>query len=78
MDAMPITLAQSLESWSSQIDQNIKNIEDVLPKINTLAQGGTAVGTGINTHKDFSEKFIMQLSEETSINFKPADNFSCI
>ena len=75
MDAMPITLAQSLESWSSQIDQNIKNIEDVLPKINTLAQGGTAVGTGINTHKDFSEKFAMQLSEETSINFKPADNF---
>ena len=75
MDAMPITLAQSLQSWSSQIDQNIKNIEDVLPKINTLAQGGTAVGTGINTHEDFSERFAMQLSEETSINFKPAENF---
>ncbi len=75
MDAMPVRLSQSLFSWSSQIKQNIELIESVLPKLHTLAQGGTAVGTGINAHPDFAKSFAKKLSEETGIAFCPAENF---
>ena len=74
MDAMPVRLSQSLLSWASQIEQNIFFIEAVLPKLQTLAQGGTAVGTGINAHPDFAAAFNRQLSAETGIAFSPADN----
>jgi fumarate hydratase class II len=74
MDAMPVRLSQSLLSWASQIEQNIFFIEAVLPKLQTLAQGGTAVGTGINAHPEFSAAFNRQLSADTGIAFSPADN----
>jgi fumarate hydratase class II len=74
MDAMPVRLSQSLLSWASQIEQNIFFIEAVLPKLQTLAQGGTAVGTGINAHPEFSAAFNRQLSTDTGIAFSPADN----
>jgi len=74
MDAMPVRLSQSLLSWASQIEQNIFFIEAVLPKLQTLAQGGTAVGTGINAHPDFAAAFNRQLSADTGIAFSPADN----
>ena len=74
MDAMPVRLSQSLLSWASQIEQNIFFIEAVLPKLQTLAQGGTAVGTGINAHPDFAAAFNRQLSADTGIGFSPADN----
>ena len=54
MDAMPVRLSQSLLSWATQIEQNIYFIKATLPKLQTLAQGGTAVGTGINAHPDFA------------------------
>ncbi len=75
MDAMPITLKQSLLSWNDQVILNIKNIEDILPNLSILAQGGTAVGSGINTHEDFAEIFAAKLSEDTSTELKPARNF---
>ena len=74
MDAMPVRLSQSLLSWASQIEQNIFFIEAILPKLQTLAQGGTAVGTGINAHPDFAAEFSEQLSAVTGIAFSPADN----
>ena len=74
MDAMPVRLSQSLLSWASQIEQNILFIKAILPKLQTLAQGGTAVGTGINAHPDFAVEFSKQLSAVTGIEFSPADN----
>ena len=75
MDAMPVSLAQSLNSWADQIALNIAKLEDLQKSIQTLAQGGTAVGTGINTLPEFSAKFCSELSSMTDIEFTPANNF---
>ena len=75
MDAMPVRLSQSLLSWATQIEQNKEFIDSVLPKLQTLAQGGTAVGTGINAHPDFAAEFNKQLTAMTGIEFSPAGNF---
>ncbi len=75
MDAMPVRMSQSLLSWASQIEQNIELIEGIRPKLQSLAQGGTAVGTGINAHKEFAAEFSRQLSNVTGLAFTPADNF---
>ncbi|RVU86653.1 class II fumarate hydratase [Leucothrix sargassi] len=74
MDAMPVRLSQSLESWASQIEQNIAHLEAQQASIQSLAQGGTAVGTGINAHVDFAKTFSEVLSESTGIQFTPAAN----
>ncbi|PCJ91757.1 MAG: aspartate ammonia-lyase [Porticoccaceae bacterium] len=75
MDAMPIRLSQSLESWADQIDQNINRLIDLQPSIQSLAQGGTAVGTGINAHPEFKHTFNKALTAMTGIKFRPANNF---
>ncbi|MFT5235987.1 MAG: fumarate hydratase class II [Shewanella sp.] len=75
MDAMPVRMSQSLLSWASQIEQNIELIDAIRPKLHSLAQGGTAVGTGINAHKDFAAEFTRLLSESTGLTFTPASNF---
>ena len=75
MDAMPVRLSQSLESWADQVDQNIERLKAMQADIQSLAQGGTAVGTGINAHPDFAEKFASTLSQMTDIQFSPAKNF---
>ena len=74
MDAMPVRLSQTLESWASQIEQNIEQIENQLGSLYGLAQGGTAVGTGVNAHPEFSQKFSQVLAEQTGIPFKAAAN----
>ncbi|PKG37781.1 aspartate ammonia-lyase [Psychromonas sp. Urea-02u-13] len=74
MDAMPVRLSQSLLSWASQIDQNINSLQLQQPVLQSLAQGGTAVGTGINAHPDFSVEFSKQISQLTELEFTPADN----
>ena len=74
MDAMPVTMGQSFNSWASQIDLNIERLSALQPSLQTLAQGGTAVGTGINAHRDFSQAFNQALSRLTGLTFKPADN----
>ncbi len=75
MDAMPIRLSQSLESWADQIDQNISRLVALQPSIQSLAQGGTAVGTGINAHPEFANAFNKALTATTGIKFQPAKNF---
>ena len=74
MDAMPVRLEQSLKSWATQIDQNIAVLTNLQPALQSLAQGGTAVGTGVNAHPDFSQLFCEALSDITGVTFTPADN----
>ena len=75
MDAMPVRMGQSVRSWGTQIKQNIELIESVRPLLITLAQGGTAVGTGINAHHRFAALFCEFLSNSTSTTFCAAENF---
>ncbi|MEM6513348.1 MAG: class II fumarate hydratase [Pseudomonadota bacterium] len=67
MDAMPVTLGQELDGWRAQVDNAAARIRDSLPRISALAQGGTAVGTGINAHPRFGEKVAVLLSEQTGL-----------
>ncbi len=79
MDAMPITMAQEIGGWSAQIRSGIARIESALPRIQRLAQGGTAVGTGINAHPDFGARFAAELSQRTGVAFEPnADYFESL
>jgi fumarate hydratase class II len=75
MDAMPVRMSQVLGGWSQQIKANIANIEALLPSLQALAQGGTAVGTGINAHPNFASRFNAELSKLTGITFAPGTNF---
>ncbi len=74
MDAMPITLGQELDGWRSQIEHAGERLQDTMQRLTGLAQGGTAVGTGINAHPEFGAKVATLLSEQTDIAFKPADS----
>ena len=75
MDAMPITLGQELSAWHSQIAAAEARLASVLPRLHALAQGGTAVGTGINARPQFGAVFARHLSERTKLGFRPSDNF---
>ncbi|CAM4279702.1 class II fumarate hydratase [Pseudoalteromonas byunsanensis] len=75
MDAMPVTLAQTLSSWQAQIDHAQHHIQSQLSEICKLAQGGTAVGTGINADPDFAKIFNQNLSANLGIKFTVTDNF---
>ncbi len=75
MDAMPIRMSQSLNGWATQVEQAIFQLQLLQPSLQTLAQGGTAVGTGINAHPEFAAKFNEHLSELTGLTFRPAENF---
>ena len=72
MDAMPVTLGQELDGWRSQIDHGIERLNDTMKRLTALAQGGTAVGTGINAHPKFGTKVAVLLSEKTGIEFTSA------
>jgi fumarate hydratase, class II len=75
MDAMPITLAQELSAWQSQIEAAESRLASVLPRLYALAQGGTAVGTGINARPRFGAVFARHLAARTQIAFRPSDNY---
>jgi len=75
MDAMPVTMAQSLNAWAAQIEQNIQHLQTLQAQLHQLPQGGTAVGTGINAHPKFAQYFNKALTSITGIVFNPADNF---
>lgn len=75
MDAMPITFEQELGGWQAQIEHASHAIEQTLPALTALAQGGTAVGTGINADPQFAEAFAENLSRATRIDFVSSDNF---
>ena len=73
-DATPITLAQEFSGYQTQIEKSIKRIETSLLDIMYLAQGGTAVGTGLNTKKGFDKKFAKECSLILDLSFKTAEN----
>ena len=73
-DATPLTLGQEFSGYQNQIAECISRIKKSLEEIYFLAQGGTAVGTGINTKKNFDKKIIKEIKRQTKINFKPAKN----
>ncbi|WMN87146.1 class II fumarate hydratase [Vibrio parahaemolyticus] len=75
MDAMPITLAQELGGWQYQIEHAKQAIEQALPAVKALAQGGTAVGTGINADPRFAPLFADNLSQSTNVAFCSSQNF---
>jgi fumarate hydratase, class II len=75
MDAMPITLAQELSAWRAQISAAEARLLAVMPRLHALAQGGTAVGTGINARPEFGRVFARHLAARTNIAFRPSDNF---
>jgi fumarate hydratase, class II len=79
MDAMPITLAQELGGWRSQVDRGCDRLNSVMPRLLALAQGGTAVGTGINADPAFGASFARHLAAETKLAFVPsADYFEAL
>ena len=75
MDAMPVRLSQELGGWATQISHARARLTDTLPRLSSLAQGGTAVGTGINAHPKFGAKIAKLLSEQTGHQFEPAVNY---
>lgn len=75
MDAMPITLGQELRGWAMQIRNGIDRIKAVQPRLYRIAQGGTAVGTGINAHPEFAGRIAAVLTESTGIPFIPNESF---
>ncbi len=75
MDAMPVTLGQELSGWATQIRHGMARVEAVGPRLNALAQGGTAVGTGINAHPEFGKRIAAELTKRTGVAFKTSDNY---
>ena len=73
-DATPLTLGQEFSGYYSQLKKCIERIENALNEIYFLAQGGTAVGTGLNTRKNFDKKIVREISKITKLPFKPAKN----
>lgn len=74
MDAMPIRLSQEMGGWAAQITLSIERLQATLPRVGELAQGGTAVGTGINAHPEFGRRLAAVLSERTSGQFRETRN----
>ncbi|HBV54555.1 MAG TPA: class II fumarate hydratase [Rhodobacteraceae bacterium] len=73
-DATPLTLGQEFGGYAHQVAQGIKRVEMCLPDIYELAQGGTAVGTGLNTRKGFAEKVAAEIAAITNLPFVTAPN----
>jgi len=73
-DAVPLTVGQEFSGWASQLDRDIKRLEQVLEGLYDLAIGGTAVGTGLNTHPEFAERAAKKISELTGLPFRSHPN----
>ena len=78
MDAMPITMGQELRAWRQLLIDVQTKIEEGQKRLAALPLGGTAVGTGINTHPEFSERAIAHLSQLTGVKISKADNFFAV
>ncbi len=74
MDAMPVTMGQELDGWRAQVEQSVARLKDTMKRLTGLAQGGTAVGTGINAHPKFGAKVALLLAERTGVKFSRADS----
>lgn len=73
-DATPLTLGQEFSGYVQQLSYGIERVKHVLPAVYRLAIGGTAVGTGLNTHPEFAEKVARQIAKETGLPFVSAEN----
>ena len=73
-DATPLTLGQEFSGYHSQLKKCIERIERALNEIFYLAQGGTAVGTGLNTRKGFDKKIVREIKKITKLPFQPSKN----
>jgi fumarate hydratase class II len=73
-DATPLTLGQEFSGYATQIAYGIKRVEAALPRVLQLAQGGTAVGTGLNSKKGFDKAFAAKVAELTKLKFVTAPN----
>jgi fumarate hydratase class II len=74
MDATPLTLGQEFSGYATQMKHGIQRIKNTLPHLQELAIGGTAVGTGLNTHPKFAVEVAKMISSETKISFTSAEN----
>jgi fumarate hydratase class II len=74
MDATPLTLGQEFSGYAAQLDHGLKRIDNALYFLYELALGGTAVGTGLNTHPDFAVKAAEQIAQMTGLPFRTAEN----
>jgi len=75
MDAMPVTLGQELSGWRTQLQNGRARLQSTMPRLLALAQGGTAVGTGINAHEQFGARFCAELARLTGLHFVPSPNY---
>ena len=73
-DATPLTLGQEFSAYAAQLENGIRRVESSLPDLRRLAQGGTAVGTGLNTFEGFAENIATEVSKITGTEFKTAPN----
>ncbi len=74
MDATPITLGQEISGWARQIELAMERLQGVMPRLCELAQGGTAVGTGLNTHREFGSRMARALARAYELPFTEARN----
>ncbi len=72
MDAVPVTLGQEFGGYAAQVRQGIARVESTLERVGQIPLGGTAVGTGLNTHPEFAERVRARLTEETGLTILPA------
>ena len=75
MDAVPLTLGDEFSAWTHQLDKDIARVRGTLPDLYELALGGTAVGTGLNTHPQFAGRTAARISAITDLPFIPSPNF---
>jgi len=76
MDAVPVTLGQEFAGYAAQVRQGIARIEDAMPRLGQIPLGGTATGTGLNTHPEFAVRVRALLTEQTGLTISaPADPF---
>ncbi len=75
MDAMPVTLGQEMGAWRTQLEDAVNRLQSCRPRLHALAQGGTAVGTGINVDPRFAERVAALLSQQTGLDLRPARDF---
>ncbi|MEM0294006.1 MAG: lyase family protein, partial [Saccharolobus sp.] len=74
-DAMPVTLGQELSAYADTFQHDQEQIKSILEYVKELPIGGTATGTGINTHPEFQERVINEINRITGLGFKPANTF---
>src|SRR6266536_1775161 len=76
MDAVPVTLGQEFGGYAAQVREGVARVEDALPRLGKVPLGGSATGTGLNTHPEFASRVRARLQEETGLEISaPADSF---